>query len=109
MDGVMSYVDWAVGQGFGVVDVNIPHYITQPEDMDAFIPRPKEMLLQEQLQELICYIWDNYLQLYDADDLFLLGVGNAYLGVKVLLTNRGKSTARHSSSRAEQSNALHPS
>jgi histone deacetylase 6 len=37
----------------------------------------------------MCYIWDNYLQLYDSvEDIFLMGVGNAYLGIKVLLINR---------------------
>jgi len=37
----------------------------------------------------MCYLWDNFIGLYDADEIFLLGVGNAYLGVKVLLINRG--------------------
>lgn len=27
--------------------------------------------------------------MYDPEDLFIMGVGNAYLGVKVLLLNRG--------------------
>jgi histone deacetylase 6 len=46
--------------------------------------------MQSQIQELVCYIWDNYLQISEsAQSIFLLGVGNAYLGVKVLLVNRG--------------------
>jgi histone deacetylase 6 len=37
----------------------------------------------------MCYIWDNYIQLYDnVEDIFLMGVGNAYLGVKMLLISR---------------------
>ncbi|KAI1815049.1 histone deacetylase [Poronia punctata] len=88
LDGVAPYIDWAVKNNFGVVDANIPQYITHPEDLDAFIPRATERSLQQQIQELVCYIWDNYLQLYDVEELFLLGVGNAYLGVKVLLTSR---------------------
>ncbi|KAK3297738.1 histone deacetylase A-like protein [Chaetomium fimeti] len=88
-DGVTRYVDWAVQQGFGVIDVNVPHYITHPEDMDAFTARADERTIQAQVQELMCYIWDNYLQLYDTvEDIFLMGVGNAYLGIKVLLINR---------------------
>lgn len=70
------------------MDVNIPSHITKPEDAEAFISRPTEQELQQQIQELVCYLWDNCLQLWDATDVFLLGVGNAYLGVKVLLTNR---------------------
>ena len=30
-DGVMPYIDWAVGNGFGVMDINIPRYITRPQ------------------------------------------------------------------------------
>ncbi|KAH6620941.1 histone deacetylase A-like protein [Chaetomium sp. MPI-SDFR-AT-0129] len=88
-DGVTRYIDWAIEKGFGVIDVNVPHYITHPEDTDAFTARFDEGTLQAQVQELMCYIWDNYLQLYDSvEDIFLMGVGNAYLGVKVLLINR---------------------
>jgi hypothetical protein len=60
------------------------------QDTDAFTPRPDERALQAQIQELVCYVWDNYLQMYrGVEDLFLMGVGNAYLGIKVLLINRG--------------------
>ncbi|KAI0483989.1 putative histone deacetylase A [Xylariaceae sp. FL0804] len=88
LDGVASYVDWARKNDFAVMDANIPAYITRPEDMEALIPSTSEASLQRQIQELVCYIWDNYLQLYDVEDLFLVGVGNAYLGIKMLLTNR---------------------
>ena len=27
-DGVTRYIDWAIEKGFGVIDVNVPHYIT---------------------------------------------------------------------------------
>lgn len=88
MDGVTSYVEWACRHDFGVVDVNVPHYITHPEDTEPFIPGADERTLSIQIKELMNYIWDNYLQLWEAEDLFLLGVGNAYLGVKLLLTER---------------------
>jgi histone deacetylase 6 len=88
LDGVTTYIDWAISNDFGVIDANVPHYITRPEDLDPFIPRPDEQSLSHQIKELVNYIWDNYIQLYDADDLFLMGVGNAYLGVKLLLTER---------------------
>ncbi|KAJ4306848.1 Histone deacetylase hda1 [Collariella sp. IMI 366227] len=88
-DGVTRYIDWAVSKDFGVIDINVPHYITHPEDTDAYTPRADERALQAQIQELVCYIWDNYLQLYDnVEDIFLMGVGNAYLGIKMLLINR---------------------
>jgi histone deacetylase 6 len=31
VDGVKDYIDWAVGQNFGVMDVNIPGYVTREE------------------------------------------------------------------------------
>ncbi|ETS79135.1 hypothetical protein PFICI_08988 [Pestalotiopsis fici W106-1] len=87
-DGVTTYIKWAQENDFGVIDANVPHYITRPEDVDPFVPRPGELTLSQQIKELMNYIWDNYVQLYDFDDLFLMGVGNAYLGVKLLLTER---------------------
>lgn len=113
VDGVKEYIDWATSKGFGVMDINVPSYITQDEvnfsvqekllsqfdrnadagsqDMDPYIPRLKERELQQQIESLMCYLWDNYLQLYEAEEIFLMGVGDAYLGVKVLLISRGKS------------------
>jgi histone deacetylase 6 len=88
-DSVASYIEWAHKEGFGVIDANIPKYITQPEDIQPFEPRASEKDLSGQILDLVYYIWDNYLQLYEnADDIFLMGVGNAYLGVKLLLQGR---------------------
>lgn len=57
--------------------------------MDAYTPALQEHELQDQVRTLMCYLWDNFLQLYAADEIFLMGVGNAYVGVKLLLINRG--------------------
>lgn len=106
----MEYIDWAVEQNFGVMDINVPAYVTHEEvctsrlrfshfsplakstmqDIDAYTPEFNEKEIQEQILSLVCYLWDNFLQLYETDRIILLGVGNAYLGVKVLLINRGK-------------------
>lgn len=48
--------------------------------------------LQAEVKELMCYLWDNYLQLYDADEVFIVGVGYAYLGIKMLLLNRSEAS-----------------
>lgn len=88
-DGVTQYIEWAVAQKFGVMDINIPYYVTHPEDTDPFTQRTDERAMQLQIQELVCYIWDNYLQLWDnVEEIFLMGVGFAYLGVKTLLISR---------------------
>ena len=31
VDGVSNYIDWAVGEGFGVMDINVPGYARQPD------------------------------------------------------------------------------
>lgn len=51
--------------------------------------RADEAQLQAQMTELICYLWDNYLEGYESHDIVLMGVGYSYLGVKMLLTSRG--------------------
>lgn len=61
------------------------------QDVDPYTEATNDKTLQSQMRELVCYIWDNYLQLYDPmPEIFLMGVGNAYLGVKMLLISRGK-------------------
>jgi histone deacetylase 6 len=37
---------------------------------------------------LMPFLWDNYLELSDANEIFVLGVGRAYAGVKELLLGR---------------------
>lgn len=48
--------------------------------------------LEAEIMELVCYLWDNYLQLYDAEEVFIMGVGYAYIGIKLLLLNRSTYT-----------------
>ncbi len=31
MDGVTQYIDWAVSKSFGVMDINVPAYVTHEE------------------------------------------------------------------------------
>jgi len=58
----------------------------------SFATRPNEQKLNEQLQELVCYLWDNYLEGYASHEIVVMGIGNSYMAVKLLLTNRGKLT-----------------
>ena len=87
VDGVTPYIDWAVANGYGVVDINFPQlYSTEndPADREA-----GEAHLLRQTKELVCYIWDNYLELNETASITLMGVGDAYIGIKQLLTSRG--------------------
>jgi histone deacetylase 6 len=42
------------------------------------------------MKELMCYLWDNYLDLHDSEHVVLMGVGDSYSAVRELLVNRGK-------------------
>jgi len=110
-DGVLPYIDWAIKNGFGVLDVNIPmntpnlqvsahtslFYSTDlifgnaQDEEYGITERADEAQLQAQMTELMCYLWDNYLEGYESHDIVLMGVGYSYLGVKMLLTSRGQS------------------
>ena len=102
-----EYIDWAVKDGFGVMDINVPAYCRKDEvrrsnsqtlfrmltrhalqDNDPYHAPAPEAELTKHLLSLMCYLWDNYIQLFQAEELFLMGVGNAYLGIKILLINR---------------------
>ncbi|KAK7746652.1 Histone deacetylase hda1 [Cytospora paraplurivora] len=86
VDGVTRYIDWAASNNFGIMDINVPR---NPEGTTPYTPELSERQLEAQVQELMCYLWDNYLQLYDdAEEVFIMGVGYAYIGVKMLLLNR---------------------
>jgi hypothetical protein len=47
--------------------------------------------IESQTKELLCYLWDNYLEGYASNSIVVMGVGDAYIGAKQLLLNRGKS------------------
>lgn len=41
------------------------------------------------MQEIMCFIWDNYLEMHDSDEIVLMGVGDSYRAMKELLVTRG--------------------
>lgn len=49
-----------------------------------------ENSIQQEIKELVCYIWDNCLELLEDTQIFVMGVGFAYLSIKMLLLNRSK-------------------
>jgi histone deacetylase 6 len=67
----------------------MPQHVSSPEDDEPFYPRPLEPDIVQQSKELLCYLWDNYLQINESASITLMGVGDAYLGIKQLLTSRG--------------------
>jgi len=91
-DSIPAYISLARSLGFGIIDINIPLHISSnlhpsPSTI-ATVPRVSETELGDQMQELMCYLWDNYLELSPSSHIVLMGVGNSYLGVKQLLVTR---------------------
>jgi histone deacetylase 6 len=77
-DVTKRYIDWAVENGFQVIDVNIPK-IVAVEDVSHLLARLRTLLIMRQPQEgyiksddsvarafqtreLATYIWDNYIE-----------------------------------------------
>ncbi|ESZ92003.1 hypothetical protein SBOR_7618 [Sclerotinia borealis F-4128] len=89
VDLIPEYIDWAIANDIGVMDINIPlNTDTVPSATGTYPPRPGGSELESQMKDLVCYIWENFIELYDSDNIILMGVGDAYLGIKQLLTSR---------------------
>ncbi|GAM86032.1 hypothetical protein ANO11243_040420 [Dothideomycetidae sp. 11243] len=94
-DGVKSYIDWAVNQGFAIIDVNIPKHLTDTDqdDKDHKDPELKESRAKEALL-LATYLWENYIELNDSTHIFILGVGAAYNAIIELLKSNDRVSSR---------------
>lgn len=93
---MLPYIRRFISLGYGILDVNIPSHIFPDPNSNfpsnenpAFIVNPTTKFLETQTKELLCYLWDNYLEAFESRSIVLMGVGDAYLGVKQLLTSRG--------------------
>ncbi|KAH7413432.1 hypothetical protein BKA64DRAFT_568107 [Cadophora sp. MPI-SDFR-AT-0126] len=93
-DGLNPYIEWAINHGFGVMDINIPEHISHPSDNEPYTDRTNETLAAKQIKDLLCYLWDNYFELNPDASLTLLGVGDAYFGIKQLLVSRPATTSK---------------
>lgn len=92
-DELKSYIDWAISSGFGVVDINFPQSDSKDDavaanELDSYVPKQSSTSLENQTKVLLCYVWDNWLETNIAS-VTLMGVGDAYIGIKQLLTSRG--------------------
>ncbi|KAH7025471.1 histone deacetylase [Macrophomina phaseolina] len=91
-DVTKTYVEWAVKHGFGVIDVNIPEHITDPNDLPEYAEADSDEARGLLTRELITYLWENYISLGDNTHKFFIGVGAAYSGILDLMGENGKYT-----------------
>ncbi|KAF8861541.1 histone deacetylase A-like protein [Acephala macrosclerotiorum] len=90
-DDLRSYISWAISNNFGVIDINFPQQATEPQTnngLDSYLPKASENVLANQTKELLCYVWDNWLETIAGASVTLVGVGDSYMGIKQLLMAR---------------------
>jgi histone deacetylase 6 len=90
-DEVKGYIDRGVGHSFGIMDVNIPEHITADAEEEAnSYRRLNGDETRKQAEKLAVYLWENYIEPSEAENLYLMGVGNAFHGFVKLLCERGE-------------------
>ncbi|KAH7089892.1 putative histone deacetylase [Paraphoma chrysanthemicola] len=85
-DVTKKYIDWAIDNGFQVVDVNIPRIVAVEDPDEAYVRSDDSAARAEQTRELAVYIWENYIEPNEATQVFFMGIGDAYLGLVDLLS-----------------------
>ncbi|OAG37424.1 hypothetical protein AYO21_08390 [Fonsecaea monophora] len=106
VDGTQSYVHWAASHGMGVIDINVPEFITVSTDDD---PNTKSDFLssthphgssrdveyastttdlaRKEGEKLALYIWENYVEPYDFPwGIILMGAGHAFHAIAKLVS-----------------------
>ncbi|KAF2092952.1 hypothetical protein NA57DRAFT_49412, partial [Rhizodiscina lignyota] len=86
-DDSKTYVEWAVKQGFGVIDVNIPTVSGVYEDQWEDRATADHNTRVANTREIATYLWDNYIYTSLATHLFVVGIGDAYSGLVHLLND----------------------
>lgn len=75
IDSTLKLLQWSKQQNFGFIDINI----TDAGSMDESFNSSQEMLL---------YLWDNYIQYFKATKIAFVGFGDSYAGIVHLLGHR---------------------
>ena len=70
-----------------MLDVNIPEHITST-DSSIRVEGNMERARRES-EKLSAYLWENYIEPYDHEQVFFVGMGNAFHGIVKLLTEKG--------------------
>nr|5IKK_A Chain A, Histone deacetylase clr3 [Schizosaccharomyces pombe 972h-] len=83
VDPVSLYVEWAMQQDWGLIDINIPEVVTDGENA------PVDIL--SEVKELCLYVWDNYVELSISKNIFFIGGGKAVHGLVNLASSRNVS------------------
>ncbi|KAG5518515.1 hypothetical protein PMAC_002911 [Pneumocystis sp. 'macacae'] len=80
IDSLNLYIDWAIKNHYGLMDVNIFPPLNKLND-DSYN-------LTSIIRELCIYIWDNHLEMVDAKNIIFIGVGQGCQGFIHLMEYR---------------------
>ncbi|KAK6360769.1 Histone deacetylase hda1 [Orbilia blumenaviensis] len=88
MDPGQVFIEWAIAENFGVVDVNVPKYVTPNDELEENIQRVASNGVSDDTNMLMLQLWDNYIDLSDADKIVLIGIGEGCRNLLNLISLR---------------------
>ncbi|KAF2491543.1 hypothetical protein BU16DRAFT_121413 [Lophium mytilinum] len=114
-DGTKSYVDWAHKHDFAIADINIPKVMEDWPDPGDTSERARSVLREDRgdyqparpledraiaTREIAKYLWENFIEIGEFSDVFMMGIGDASSGLVEFLgtqesVNADESPLRH--------------
>lgn len=80
VDKSLNFIDWAIKEKWGVIDINVPITITGKDDATYNNINTS--------QDILLYLWDNFLNFFNVQKIAFIGVGEAYNGIIHLCGHR---------------------
>ncbi|KAH3684991.1 hypothetical protein WICPIJ_004023 [Wickerhamomyces pijperi] len=75
IDSTADLISWCIKEGQGVIDVNVPEILSSDDSSTS-------------AQEVLLYLWDNYIQYFKVSKINLIGCGESYAGLIHLVGHR---------------------
>ncbi|KAI4203927.1 MAG: hypothetical protein LQ350_001549 [Teloschistes chrysophthalmus] len=89
-DTLSWYREWAINEGFALIDVNFPNHHYDIDDMDSLTYDKEAEIAKRDREraELAIYLWENYIEPNDASPIYFVGVGSPCKEIVHILNNR---------------------
>lgn len=78
IDSTLKLIDWGVSRNYSIIDINIPESSLIDDSYNSM----------NSSQEILLYLWDNYLQYFSTKKVAFVSFGDAYSGIVHLLGHR---------------------
>ena len=80
VDKSLNFIEWALKEKWGVLDINIPITVSGKDDI-----KYNNITTS---QDIMLYLWDNFLKFFKVEKIAFVGVGEAYNGIIHLCGHR---------------------